>query len=191
MAVVGIDCDGVLCNFTKGYAALLTAETGIVFTDEEIAAPATWYWDRAHGVTREQEDKVWKQIKSAPAFWYGLDALPRADAFLVDLSDSSHEVYFITDRPGYMPQTQTQMWLQEHGYACPSVCISRNGKGAVAAALKLDVYIDDKGENVLDVIAKSPTTRTYKLRYPYNEAFDPGPGMTVDTLDEFWQKAGL
>jgi hypothetical protein len=50
---------------------------------------------------------------------------------------------------------QTQRWLQAKGFPLPSVFVVQGSRGRVAAALALDVVVDDRPENCLDVIADS------------------------------------
>lgn len=192
MAIVGLDIDGCLSNFTDSYAAILTKLTGIEFPKAERGSwPTEWYWDRTYGVTKEQEGAAWAEIKSSKSFWYDLGLAEGAPEFLDKLGESEHEVYFITDRPGYMTQSQTWGWLSEM-FPDPAVVISRKGKGIVCKALSIEVYLDDKPENVEDVWAVSPQTRTYLLKWPYNARLQESMGANaVDSLEEFAERAGL
>jgi hypothetical protein len=68
------------------------------------------------------------------------------------------EVIFLTKRPssaGSTAQIQTQRWLQSKGFPCPSVYVVQGSRGRIADALELDVVVDDRPENCLDVIADS------------------------------------
>jgi len=189
--VLGLDCDGVFCNFSTGYAKLLTEETGITFPDYSQIEPEVWYWEREAGVTKEQEARVWGRIKSDKAFWLDLHPHEGAVGFLEDLDLTEHEVYFITDRPGYRSQHQTANWLKAHlKNIDPAVIISRNGKGSVCKALGIDVYLDDKPENVQDVWEKSPKTACYMLKKPYNKELY-SMDKAVESLEEFGWKAKL
>ncbi len=50
---------------------------------------------------------------------------------------------------------QTQRWLQSKGFTLPSVFVVQGSRGRIAAALDLDVVIDDRPENCLDVVVDS------------------------------------
>jgi hypothetical protein len=68
------------------------------------------------------------------------------------------EVIFITQRPssaGDTTQRQTTRWLVAHGFDLPSVYVVRGTRGKVAEALSLDVVVDDRPENCLDVKLES------------------------------------
>src|SRR5439155_16592344 len=68
------------------------------------------------------------------------------------------EIIFLTRRPesaGATAQVQTQRWLQSKGFTLPSVFVVHGSRGRIAAALDLDVVIDDRPENCLDVVVDS------------------------------------
>ena len=68
------------------------------------------------------------------------------------------EVLFLTRRPdtaGDPVQVQSQRWLRAHGFELPSVCVVSESRGKIAASLSLDVVIDDRPDNCVDVIADS------------------------------------
>lgn len=165
---VGVDIDGVLANFCEGYAEIITRQTGIEFPDlGKPEWPPVWYWDRAAGLTPEQEKIAWDEIKSDPLFWYKLNARPGAERFLHLLTDLVADIYFITDRPGWESKLQTELWLVQHGFGTvPTVLISRN-KAALADGLNLTYYLDDKTENCVNVKDNS-TTEAFMLAAPYN-----------------------
>ena len=169
--IVGVDVDGVLACFFKAYEDLTVKVAGVDLFPARYPAvlPPTWDWPEHYGYSAETMKEVWRQIKADTLFWKNLDPLPGAVNFLKKLYSTNHEVYFITDRAGNEPQFQTHWWLQDQGFDEPNVIISRKGKGSACTALSIELYIDDKGENVLDVMEKSPETRTLLLTYPYNK----------------------
>src|SRR5206468_7443475 len=64
------------------------------------------------------------------------------------------EIVFLTKRPktmGATSQVQSQRWLVSKGFPLPSVYVVQGSRGRIAAALDLDVVIDDRPENCLDV----------------------------------------
>lgn len=190
MAVIGVDVDGIVANFEAGYAPLLTQTTGIEFPRlGEAGWPDTWFWERAAGVTKEQESVAWDQIKASNDFWFNLPAHAGAQAFLDELAHYSinHDVYFITSRVGKHVKYQTESWLAYHGFEEATVLISSE-KGLCCRALKVTHYIDDKNENCAQVVDQSPSTLCYMLAKPYNsiEAVPPSGNFgRIDTLQEF------
>ena len=68
------------------------------------------------------------------------------------------EVLFVTQRPptvGRTAQVQSQRWLHKHGFDLPAVYTTRGSRGRMAEALALDVHLDDRLENALDVASES------------------------------------
>jgi hypothetical protein len=125
-------------------------------TDEEVqAAPA-----RFRALTRRQQRDLWEAVRNTENFWESLqETEPGIVARLATLArERRWEVIFITQRPssaGDTTQIQTQRWLASHGFDQPSVYVIRGTRGKVAEALSLDVVVDDRPENCLDVKLES------------------------------------
>jgi hypothetical protein len=84
------------------------------------------------------------------------------------------EVLFITTRPpsaGETTQRQTQRWLEAHGFRMPSVVVVHRSRGKLAEALHLDVVVDDRPENCLDVALDSQARAL--LIWPGDKALVP------------------
>jgi hypothetical protein len=65
---------------------------------------------------------------------------------------------FITSRPksaGRTVQRQSQRWLQKMGFPMPSLYVVHGSRGLIAKALQIDVVVDDRPENCLDVVLES------------------------------------
>ena len=50
---------------------------------------------------------------------------------------------------------QSQRWLESKGFVLPSVYVVQGSRGRIAAALGLDIVVDDRPENCLDVVVDS------------------------------------
>ena len=154
MAKIGIDMDGVLANFNFAYAALLEQVSGQRLFHEGYRGdpnwPATWNYARDAGY-EDYEHEAWQRILSpATKFWESLDALPGIGQTIhtLDQLSQTHDVYFITTRPGPDAKQQTEEWLMEQGMFNPTVLISTGNKLPLIQGLGLDAFIDDKPENV-------------------------------------------
>jgi hypothetical protein len=111
-------------------------------------------------LTERQSEAVWRQIASVENFWETLDEIePGTVASLARLADArGWEVLFITSRPkvkGRTVQRQSQAWLEARGFPMPSLYVIAGSRGRIAEALGLDVVVDDRPENCLDVALKS------------------------------------
>lgn len=188
---IGIDLDGVLCDFVRSYNALVKAHLGI-----ELPYPAeTWDWHTDNGVTKEQSNRMWEVIKSTP-FQGTLHALPGAlEAIerLNVLNVQGNDIYFITSRSGQLAKFWSELWLRNHGMDYPTVLITSN-KGPVAFGLNLDVFVDDKPENnrgVLDefVARDKKRPRVYLPDHLYNRWADNASyGVRVADLNEVLER---
>ena len=68
------------------------------------------------------------------------------------------EVVFITQRPasaGDLAQRQSQRWLAANGFELPSVFVMNGNRGVLAKTLALDAFVDDRGENCIDIATES------------------------------------
>lgn len=162
---LAIDIDGVLAQFVPVYAALCSRHTGLQVPD----VAHEWNWVRAAGVTEEQEAEVWRYIDANPAFWSMLpeEAGCREVLSLLDAASSYHAIYFLTHRP-MSAKYWTEQWLKERGMETPTVVLTSE-KGKVAHALNVDVAIDDKPSNCLDLYRHlTHEARVYMLAKPWN-----------------------
>jgi hypothetical protein len=111
-------------------------------------------------INRRQSEAVWKHLAGVSGFWEGLAEIEAgAIRRLAQLADERRwDVLFITSRPstqGLTVQRQSQRWLERMGFKLPSVYVVHGSRGRVAAALNLDVVIDDRPDNCLDVVLES------------------------------------
>ena len=107
-----------------------------------------------------QQRKLWRHVESIENFWCTLAELePGVIRRLASIAaERRWEIIFLTKRPqsaGATAQVQTQRWLESKGFALPSVFVVQGSRGRIAAALGLDIVIDDRPENCLDVVVDS------------------------------------
>jgi hypothetical protein len=111
-------------------------------------------------LSSRQQRQLWETVRARSNFWESLDEIePGALARLYTLTQERRwEVIFLTSRPetaGDTAQTQSHRWLAAQGFSRPSVFIVHGSRGKIAAALQLDVLIDDRPENCLDIAIDS------------------------------------
>jgi hypothetical protein len=111
-------------------------------------------------MTSRQQRRLWHHVESIENFWEGLVELePGVIQRLATLAnDRRWEIIFLTKRPetvGATAQVQTQRWLESKGFTLPSVFVVQGSRGRIAAALGLDIVVDDRPENCLDVVVDS------------------------------------
>ncbi|HEX7485190.1 MAG TPA: hypothetical protein VF332_03495 [Vicinamibacterales bacterium] len=178
---IAFDCDGVVADLDSALAEIATRLFGEAPKAEtEIAAPATAEPGatpegasggpsaeeeevepaRFRTLARRQQHDLWETVRNTENFWESLNETePGIVARLAQLAKERRwEVIFITQRPssaGDITQLQTQRWLIAHGYELPNVYVINSSRGKVADALSLDIVVDDRPENCLDVKLES------------------------------------
>jgi uncharacterized HAD superfamily protein len=186
---IGIDVDGVLADFNPSYIRLLNEISGTVDPASEDYQPTQWNYEADLGFTNEHVAEAWKQISVSDYFWCNLGYFE--DNFWASLKldeDWEAETYYITARPGKSAKRQTERWfMAQDVYYDPTVLISAH-KGLCAKALDLEVYIDDRLENILDVERTSPSTRAYLINRSYNVNGDVL--RRADTVSEVLRREG-
>jgi phosphoglycolate phosphatase-like HAD superfamily hydrolase len=143
------------------------AEAGSATTADAAAAPAELdpVPEAAPPIaqlnmTSRQQRRLWRHVEQIENFWEGLSELePGVIRRLSALaSERRWEIIFLTKRPetaGATAQVQTQRWLASKGFTLPSVFVVQRSRGRIAAALGLDIVVDDRPENCLDVVVDS------------------------------------
>jgi hypothetical protein len=111
-------------------------------------------------MTSRQQRRLWRHVESIDNFWQTLEELePGAVERLAALAiERRWEIIFLTKRPetaGATAQVQSQRWLDSKGFALPSVFVVQGSRGRIAASLGLDIVVDDRPENCLDVVVDS------------------------------------
>lgn len=170
---IGLDCDGVICDFYTGYEQAIINVTGRDLFPKRAPGvyPPVWDWPQLYGYSDTELGPVWEVICDDPNFWADLGRLSDWYPTWDLLNDNHHDIYFITARPSITAMDQTYRWLADQIDDDHSgrVLISPH-KGICADALKLDVYVDDRLENIVDVEKMSPQTHAYLIDRPYNQS---------------------
>lgn len=188
---IAFDMDGVLADLHSAYVqaavklfpeldrtAIATADVGASppeadeAGDPDVPDPAANF-----AVSRRQSDAIWKYLGTVHNFWEGLAEIESGVLErLANVADERRwEILFITSRPhseGNTVQRQSQMWLHHKGFPFPSVFVVHGSRGRIAQALALDVVVDDRPDNCLDVALESKAGAVLIWR---------GPQKTVPT----------
>jgi hypothetical protein len=182
---IGFDLDGVLADLHTPFVQMAvrlfpTLDARVVSTADIGASPP----DETHepptespgpppdvAVNREQMDAVWRALTATTDFWEGLKEIEAgAITRLAKLADArGWEVIFLTSRPtsaGRTVQRQSQRWLERQGFPLPSVYVVHSSRGRIAEALELDVVVDDRPENCLDIVLESKAGAVLVWRGP-------------------------
>jgi hypothetical protein len=111
-------------------------------------------------MTTRQQRKLWQHVEGIENFWQSLKEIEPGsiERLAAMVAERRWEIIFLTKRPrsaGATSQVQSQRWLESKGFPLPSVYVVQGSRGRIAAALGLDIVIDDTPENCLDVVVDS------------------------------------
>ena len=111
-------------------------------------------------LSSRQQRELWDAACARVNFWETLDEIePGSLARLSRLArERRWEIIFLTSRPetkGDTAQLQSHRWLTARGFELPSVFVVHGSRGKIAASLNLDVLVDDRPENCLDIAIDS------------------------------------
>jgi hypothetical protein len=125
-------------------------------------------------LSARQVRRLWRHVESIDGFWESLSEIESgAVARLAALvAERRWEVIFLTKRPetaGATAQVQSQRWLEARGFPLPSVFVVHGSRGRIADSLGLDVVVDDRPENCLDVVVDSRARAILVWREDENE----------------------
>jgi hypothetical protein len=149
MLRLGVDVDGVVADFRTAFRALAERELGRSAEDVEAE------------LSKADVERLWRLVAETSNWWLDLPAYePDQIVRLYDRARHGRwEIHFLTSRPpsaGDSVQLQTQVWLEKFGFFLPAVMTTPAGaRGEIARALRLDVLVDDRMVNCMEIIGAS------------------------------------
>ena len=141
-----------------------------------------------HQWSPELTGEVWREIRATEDFWETLDEIePGVVARLAALADEHRwEVVFLTQRPstrGRTTQRQSQRWLADAGFPYPAVCVVSASRGRIAEALALDLVVDDRPENCVDVVNDSKARAVLIWRHGQHAVARTAQRLGIEVAD--------
>jgi hypothetical protein len=139
-----------------------------------------------------QQRELWNAVCARENFWETLEEIEKGSLkrLYQMVMDHRWELLFMTSRPeskGERAQIQSHRWLVKHGYLTPAVVVVHGSRGKICSALQLDVLVDDRPENCLDVAIDSSARAILMWRGDAGKV--PGSARnlgigSVSTMDE-------
>jgi uncharacterized HAD superfamily protein len=166
-----MDVDGVVADFLPALIRLLEKKTGNQIVAETIM-DLTF---KGHDFVTEQvlEDCM-ASVAQDPEFWSILPPLLAPSEWeALDLLSRRGQLVFIThrfERDTYDIRKVTGDWLGKHGITKPVVHCTATYKSGLVQSLGVNLFVDDRYENCLDVAEKTQATVIMPHR-PYNQSF--------------------
>jgi len=155
---IGVDMDGVLADFDKGWVDRYNAEFGTDIEYKHIQE-----WDALVTLTHFENDEqwwTWARGKDDDLF-LNLPPLPGAVKAVNALAKLGHEIVIITAKPRWAAG-HPAAWLDEHGVHYDELHVTSKKYYVIC-----DVYVDDAEHNVVDLLNKTRGMVIQHHAWPY------------------------
>ncbi|HEU4319466.1 MAG TPA: hypothetical protein VFS66_05240 [Acidimicrobiia bacterium] len=168
---LGIDLDGVVANFTKGWMDFYNRQYGTTFVVDDSKR-----WNDLVDLTHFNDmDEFWQwssDLDGRSVFWH-LEPFPGAIEALQQFAEEGHDIIIITTKPGFAEE-DTHEWIERHDIPAKEVHIT-----AQKWLFECAVYLDD-GPHILPALVRHrPEATVCRYVRPWNE---PVPGA-IDVRD--------
>ena len=169
---LGIDLDGVVCDFNAGWMQLHMAEFGSELKPEMVVS-----WNSLHelgGFADMQAFWRWAQGNDdRTSIFRHLEPFPDALSTLHALRDAGHRIVIITAKPQWaIPDTLR--WIADHELPTEEIHIRYR-----KYAIECDVYLDDSPMVLPDLVLHRPSSAVCRMIRPWNDPV----GGTTDITD--------
>ena len=158
---IGLDIDGVLANFVKGWNKLYP---------EINDQPYTYNYD----LKMQERLNIMVDNNTINDFYINLEPLIKS-------SDLSFDPYcYITSRP--CDNKITEQWLEKYGFPLkPVYTVNGESKVEIAKKVNIDIFIDDHYNNFVDL--NNNGIFTYLYSSPWNLNYNVGH-MRINNLND-------
>ena len=172
---LGIDLDGVVANFTKGWMDFYNREFG---TDLAVSDSQRWndLVDLTHFATIGEFWRWSSDLEGRSVFWH-LEPFPGAVEALRSLVDAGHQIIVITTKPEFAID-DTHEWIESHRIPAAEIHIL-DEKWLVDS----DVYLDDGPHVLPDLVEHRPDSTICRYVRPWNQPISGA--IDVRSFDEF------
>ena len=186
---IGFDLDGVLVDFHSAYVRTINK---LFHKNYPIREARCWntYDEYPNDFSPDMQKESFEHIRKTKHFWFDLKPYDYDDIKKIkDYIWEENIVYFITNRYPNPDDDSTLMqslrWLEQYGVSSHGIVLTRH-KSSVCRTLKLDYFLDDKPENVIDIRRNAPNTQCYLMDRKYNQRC--GIQQRVKSIGEFLEK---
>ncbi|MDX1468122.1 MAG: hypothetical protein R3258_02170 [Acidimicrobiia bacterium] len=172
---IGLDLDGVVTNFTKGWMKFYNDQFGT-----ELRVEDSTDWGDLVNLTHFRDiDEFWEwssDLDGRSVFWH-LEPFPGAMEAVRALADAGHEIIVLTTKPDFAV-TDTHEWILRHELPAGEVHILED-KWTVPC----DVYVDDGPHILPALVAHRPDATVCRYVRPWNAPVEGA--IDVNDLEEF------
>lgn len=194
MARIAIDCDGVICNFVRGFNGIL----GQMYPGRVSIDYQPIKYDYAEVMTKAEFKSAFERAHQTQNFWLSLDAYSTELGILATwlIENYNQEIWITTSRsdtPGLTATHQTDLWLRScglysvHNFLGVVTIPGSENKRQFYEAARIKWSIDDKPETVIDCGGIDTFEHhAYLLDRPWNR--EASVYNRVKSLDAFLRK---
>lgn len=172
---LGIDLDGVVANFTKGWMHFYNREFGT-----ELAVEDSRNWGDLVDLTHFADiDEFWNwssDLDGRSVFWH-LEPFPGAVEALREMEGAGHDIVVVTTKPAFAVE-DTHEWIVTHDIPAKEVHILE-AKWLVPC----DVYLDDGPRILPRLVEHRPEATVCRYVRPWNRPL--AGAVDVRDFDEF------
>lgn len=172
---LGIDLDGVVANFTKGWMDFYNRDFG---TDLVVDDSRRWndLVDLTHFTNIGEFWRWSSDLDGRSVFWH-LEPFPGAIEALQDLHDEGHEIVVVTTKPRFAVG-DTYDWIERHDLPADEVHILED-----KWLVECDVYLDDGPHILPKLVRHRPQSTICRYVRPWNTPVEGA--LDVHDFDEF------
>lgn len=168
---LGIDLDGVVANFTKGWMDFYNRQHGTSFVVADSQR-----WNDLVDLTHFRDiGEFWEwssDLDGRSVFWH-LEPFPGAIDALRSLVDAGHHIIIVTTKPAFAV-ADTHAWIERHRIPAAEIHILEK-----KWEVECDVYLDDGPHILPGLVRHRPASTVCRYVRPWN---DPVPGA-IDVTD--------
>lgn len=172
---LGIDLDGVVANFTKGWMAFYNDQFGTNL----VEADSKNWGDLVNLTHFCHIDEFWEwssDLDGRSVFWH-LEPFPGAVEALRNLADEGHQIIVLTTKPEFAVE-DTYEWIERHRIPAAEIHIIED-----KWLVECHVYLDDGPHVLPGLVEHRPQSTVCRYVRPWNRAV---PGATdVESFEGF------
>jgi|TARA_B100001750_G_C15521680_1_gene612091 5'(3')-deoxyribonucleotidase len=158
---IGIDLDGVVADFTKGWTSHYKKQFGREIKEEHIVS-----WGLSKPLTHfEKEEDFWKWAKNlgGSTIFRHLDTYEESVETLKKLSLDGHNIVIISSKP-WWTISDTFLWLGEKEIPTREVHFIED-----KWKVDCDIYLDDSPDKLKEYLDKRSEKVIVRFIRPYNK----------------------
>ena len=161
---IGVDLDGVVANFTKGWTKYYEEEFGKKILEVDIQS-----WGLSEPLTHFKEDlDFWKWAKdiNGSSIFRNLEVYENSVETLNELSKSGHDIVIISSKPWWSIH-DTLMWLGENKIPTKEIHFIED-----KWTIDCEVYIDDAPYQLENYKENTVDKKIIRFVRSYNKPLD-------------------